>query len=232
MIERDKIHARFKDAPWYAPQDIIVGGVGGIGSWLTLLLSRADHKLFIFDEDTVDFSNLGGQLYGVSSLGKKKTAALKDIIKDLSDNLEVTPMGRYLDSSPTGNIVFSCFDNMSARRLMVEKWMEAQQAKKSRDKKELNIFIDARLEAETGIIYIVNSMSDYKRYMEEMFDDSVIPDAPCTFRATSHNAAMIASQMVSVFNNALANKLIGHEVRETPFKIEYELPTLGYKTIS
>ncbi len=39
-------HNRFKDAPWYAKEDVnvLIGGAGGIGSWLTLFLSRANFK--------------------------------------------------------------------------------------------------------------------------------------------------------------------------------------------
>lgn len=144
MIERNKIHARFKDAQWYKPQDIIVGGVGGIGSWLSFLLSRADHSLYLYDFDTVDLENIGGQLYGIEHVGKKKTEAMKDIIAKFSDNFSVETFDRYVEESMVGNIVFSCFDNMAARKLMVNKWYNYQINKKIRDPKQVNVFIDGR----------------------------------------------------------------------------------------
>lgn len=60
---------RFSDAPWYIPGlPILVGGAGAIGSWLTLYLARQDAKLYVYDFDTIDLTNMGGQLYNSSSL--------------------------------------------------------------------------------------------------------------------------------------------------------------------
>lgn len=229
MIDRAKIHARFKDAIWYAPQDIIVGGVGGIGSWLSLLLSRADHYLYLFDDDFVALENIGGQLFATADVGQPKVQAMKKLINAFSDNQKVETFGRYTEESIVGNIMFSCFDNMAARKLMVQKWYKYQMGKKVRDKKEVNVFIDGRLEAETFIIYTLRSPRDYERYMSEWFDDSVIPDAPCTFRATSNNAAIIAGNMVAVLNNVITNKIEGDEGRVTPYRIRYQLPTFTFK---
>lgn len=228
MIERGELHARFKDAPWYKPQDIIIGGCGGIGSWTSFLLSRADHNLVIYDFDQVELQNIGGQLFSVDHVGMNKAIAMKSIIEKFSDNQNVIPLGKYDSNSVTGPIVFSCFDNMAARKLMVTKWYEEQI--RTRNPKAMNIFIDGRLEAETAIIYSITSKKDYEAYMAEFFDDSKVPDAPCTFRATSHNAAIIAGFMVSILNNRIANKLEGAEVREVPFKVTYYLPTLTFKS--
>lgn len=68
--------------------------------------------------------------------------------------------------------------------------------------------------------------------MSEFFDDSKIADAPCSFRATSHNAAMIAGNMVAILNNLIANKDEGDEIREVPYKMVYQLPTFTYKVES
>lgn len=229
MIEKDKIHARFKDAPWYVAQEIIVGGVGGIGSWLSFLLSRADHSLYLYDMDTVDLSNIGGQLFSSDDVGKLKTEAIKQMIKKYSFNLQIETFGRYEETSMTSNIMFSCFDNMAARKIMVTNWYNYQMSKEIRDQKEVNVFIDGRLEAESLIIYALKSSTDYNRYMNEFFDDSQVPDAPCTFRATSHNAALIAGNMVAILNNLITNKVEGMEVRDVPYKIKYQLPTFTHQ---
>lgn len=53
--------SRFKDAPWFPKEEtaIIVGGAGGIGSWLSLLLSRAGFYPIVYDYDRLEEHNLG-----------------------------------------------------------------------------------------------------------------------------------------------------------------------------
>ena len=63
---------------------------------------------------------------------------------------------------------------------------------------------------------------------EEFFEDDEVPDAPCSFRATSHNPAIMAGLMVGVLNNKVTNKKMGQVFREVPYKIEYELPTMTF----
>lgn len=229
-----EMYERFKDAPWFTQSDILVGGGGGIGSWLCLLLARCGHNIFLFDMDTVELQNMGGQLYAKDHVGKLKTLAIKDVCGRFANNLAVEDMGRYDENSMTGDIVFTCFDNMAGRKLMAEKWFEYQKQKAINRKgapvplDEFNIFIDGRMEAETAILYAIKSPSDYKRYQAELFEDSEVPNAPCSFRATSHNPAILAGLMVSVFNNFVSNKKYGKAIREVPFKMTYELPTLTF----
>ena len=53
-------HNRFTDLEWYGnTKTLLIGGAGGIGSWLSFFLGRIGHKLYIFDFDTVEPSNLG-----------------------------------------------------------------------------------------------------------------------------------------------------------------------------
>lgn len=226
----NEFHKRFDEAPWYSALTISVGGVGGIGSWLTLLLSRLGHTIYVYDDDVIEKTNIGGQLYKTTSVGARKDEHTSRIAVDFSGNHNIIASGRFTDDSPISNIMFAAFDNMKYRKLMVEKWY-ANQLTKPKIDKEINIFIDGRMEAETAIIYVVKSPADYKRYMAEMFDDSEVKDAPCSFRATSHNPAILSGLLVSVFNNHIANKLEGTKFREVPFKITYELPTLTFEVI-
>lgn len=229
------IHDRFKDAPWFGKRDIIIGGSGGIGSWLALLLSRMDYRLYMYDHDLVEEHNIGGQLFSTSQVGLNKVEAIRSTCAAYSNNYEIHNLGKYEEGSMTGDIVFSAFDNMEARKHMFNNWKAAQLAKTTEHReanpKEVNVFIDGRLTAETGIIYIVDSTKDIKRYQSEFFDDSKVAEAMCTFRATSHSAAHIASLMVAVLTNKIANKVEPHPMRDVPFKIEFELPMLMHNVI-
>ena len=189
------------------------------------------HVIYIYDDDVIEKTNIGGQLYKTTSVGARKDEHTALLAGEFSGNHNVIPSGRFDDNSPISNIMFAAFDNMKYRKLMVEKWYANQLAKPKGVAKEINIFIDGRMEAETAIIYVIKSPSDYKRYMEEMFDDSEVADAPCSFRATSHNPAILSGLMTSVFNNHVTNKLEGTKFREVPFKITYELPTLTFDVI-
>lgn len=230
-------HERFKDAPWYNKSLVTtVGGAGGIGSWLTLFLSRAGHEILLYDFDIVEPVNIGGQLYGMSHVGKLKTEATKLMVQLLCGEFKIHEMGKFgiekEENDVVTNICFLAFDNMAARKLMAEAWFKHQESKKEKIPGEVNILIDGRMEAETGMVYAITSPKDFKRYMEnDMFPDSDVPMAPCSYRGTSHNGARMGQEMINVLNGHITNKLRGAAVREVPYKIEYEMPTCGYEII-
>ena len=78
-------HSRFKGAEWYSEDlenyRILVGGAGGIGSWLTYFLYKIGLNITIVDSDRVEEHNLGGQLLSGFDLGKYKTEAVANMLK-------------------------------------------------------------------------------------------------------------------------------------------------------
>ncbi len=66
--------SRFRDADWFEKADtlktpIVIGGAGGIGSWLVLFLSRILNNctdLYLFDFDSVEEVNIGKSPYNES----------------------------------------------------------------------------------------------------------------------------------------------------------------------
>lgn len=226
-------HDRFKDAPWYKPQDISILGVGGIGSWTALLLSRMGHNIFIYDDDRIEASNLGGQLYKIQDVGRAKTESIAQTVTEYSGDVTIIDMGRYEKGSGLSNITILAFDNMKYRKEAAEEWFENQIDKKRNNTSvegEVNILIDGRMEAETAIIYAVDRPSRYNKWMEEWFPDERVPDAPCSFRATSHNGAMIASMITSILNNKIANVTAKNNHRDVPYKLDYGLHLLDFTT--
>lgn len=214
------INSRFKDAPWLPQNDesCLIGGAGGIGSWLSFFLARAGFKPNVYDFDTIEEHNIGGQLFSKNDIGKSKVQSLYDMILNYCDN-HINAFNQAIDqNSPTHYFCFSAFDNMQARKDLFEVW------KKSIPKCPITpIFIDGRLMAEQLQIFCVTP-DNILRYEDELFDDSEVEDAPCTFKQTSHCAAMIASHMMGFFTNHITNIYERENVRDVPFYYEFYVP--------
>lgn len=216
----DNRKVRFSDALWAnTPEHIVVGGVGGIGSWLALYLARIGHKLYLYDMDTIDETNMGGQLYSINQIGTNKAVAIKaNIHMFCGDDALVSTFERYTEEEGMiSNIMFSCFDNMKARKLMFDRWM-------SNEDREL--FVDGRMLAEVGMVYVVQKGQEAE-YIKTLFDDAEVEEAPCSFKSTSHCGALISSLMVSGFNNYMANRKSGFNDRVIPFQTDFELPLMS-----
>jgi hypothetical protein len=233
--------SRFKDAQWFPTEEVycIIGGVGGIGSWLTLLLARATFIPIVYDFDTIEEHNIGGQLFPKRLIGKTKVEALKEIVKDFTDTEIIANNEKYLADSMSHHYVFSAFDNMQSRKDMfqswknyVKEWEEDIAVINSLSEKDENIavlppftpiFIDGRLTAEQMQIFCVTP-DRIEEYEKHLFDDSEVEDAPCTLKQTSHSAAMIAAHMVGFFTNHFSNNMANEKDRNIPFKWEYFIP--------
>ena len=234
-----EVHSsRFKDAPWFPKEEtnVIVGGAGGIGSWLTLMLSRAGFFPIVYDFDRLEEHNLAGQLYTKLDAEQNvlKVDALKGLCKHFADT-DITVMSeKYTKDSMSHHYVFSAFDNMQARKDMfnswkeyVKEWKEFQDIAVMSEETNINItepiFIDGRLTAEQMQIFCVtpDKIEEYKKHL---FDDTEVQDAPCTMKQTSHSAAMIASHMVGFFTNHMTNNAVGERDRTVPFFWEYFIP--------
>lgn len=212
---------RFKDAPWFPQRDelVMIGGAGGIGSWLAFFLTRAGFKPTIFDFDVIEEHNVGGQLFRNSDVGMPKVSALYNIIKEFCGS-EINTFNQRIDeNSPTHYFMFSAFDNMQARKDLFEVW------KKSIPNCPVTpIFIDGRLTMEQLQIFCVTPDKIEEYEQNHLFDDSEVEDAPCTMKQTSHSAAMIASHMVGSFTNHITNIYEREIIRDVPFYYEFFIP--------
>lgn len=75
----------------FAGAAVAVCGLGGLGSNIGIALARAGiGKLNLIDFDKVDLTNLNRQQYTVLQLGKYKTEALRDTLKEIAPYLEVS----------------------------------------------------------------------------------------------------------------------------------------------
>lgn len=224
-------HVRFSDAIWYDPgyiSSIFIGGAGGIGSWLSLALSRAGYRLIIADHDSIDETNMAGQFYPSKAIGTNKAAAVSQLCIEFGSVQRPLNVGRITEETHIrSSVVMSAFDNMKARELLFNKWNEGN------IKPGLTIpprlFVDGRMLAETGMIYFVTPETA-DRYKTQLFDDKDVQDQPCSMKATTHCGMHIASIMVAGLTNWISNLKLDGDIREVPFKLEFELPLLNWTT--
>jgi hypothetical protein len=231
-----EIQSRFKAAPFVNPGlTITIGGAGGIGSHLSYTLCRQDYTTYIYDFDNIETLNVGSQMYGIQDVGTNKAEVAKSIASHYGNNRYVLG-GKFTEESPITNIVFSCFDNMSARKLMFEKWLDLQLNKDAEYRKnnpnEVNIFVDGRMTAGTIQIFFVKSLQEAEMYKKTLFADGSIDPLPCNFKATCQTGMLIGSLMSIGFLNHVANKNQGISMFEVPFYVEYENSLMLYTSKS
>lgn len=227
-----EINERFRSAPWYGDEvEVTIGGLGGIGSFAAMLMHKLGWNMLVYeDEDNiVDMTNIGGQLYGEKSIGSNKVEALKNLFKATghSDSSNVIYMESLFEEKSYASLIsVAAFDNMKARRMMYDNWLRTVKHKVST---EVAMFIDPRMTAEQAVLYCITKPSQLKRYEEELFSDDESADLLCSFRATPHCGAMIGAHIVTMICNQIFNKK-EHAIREVPFKIKIDL-TYGIEWI-
>lgn len=233
----DEATSRFSSAIWYEniqKKTVTLAGVGGIGSYVGFLLARMKPAfMFIYDDDIVEAVNMSGQLYGQSDLGRPKVSALAGMIRNYAGYGNVFAMTeRFTDESEASDIMICGFDNMAARRLFFNKWVNHVQSKPEEERKNC-LFIDGRLAAEEFQVLCIKGDDEYNinRYNDEfLFSDAEADETICSYKQTTFCANMIASYMVNLFVNFCANQCEPIIDRDLPFLTTYNAETMYLKT--
>ena len=231
----DETTSRFSSAIWYEniqKKTIILAGIGGIGSHLGFLLARMKPaSMFIYDNDIVETVNMSGQLYGQSDLGIPKVTALAKMIRNYANYGSVFAISeRFTDESEASDIMICGFDNMVARKLFFNKWLNHVQSKPEEERANC-LYIDGRLDAEMFQILCIRGDDNYNisRYNNEfLFSDAEADETVCSYKQTTFCANMIASYMVNLFVNFCANEVGAY--RDLPFLTTYNAETMYLKT--
>ena len=231
----DEATSRFSSAIWYEniqKKTIILAGIGGIGSHLGFLLARMKPaSMFIYDNDIVETVNMSGQLYGQSDLGIPKVTALAKMIRNYANYGSVFAINeRFTDESEASDIMICGFDNMVARKLFFDKWLDHVQSKPEEERANC-LYIDGRLDAEMFQILCIRGDDNYNisRYNNEfLFSDAEADETVCSYKQTTFCANMIASYMVNLFVNFCANEVGAY--RDLPFLTTYNAETMYLKT--
>lgn len=229
---------RFSSAIWHKKiqeQEIILAGVGGIGSYVLFLLSRMKpRQIYAYDPDTVEYVNLAGQLYSRNDVGISKVESVTRMVHIYSDYYGVSSyMERFTETSPTKNIMICGFDNMAARKLFYSRWKSHVNSKANEEEKAKCLFIDGRLNAEEFQVLCITGNNPYamQKYESDwLFDDSQVEEAVCSYKQTTYMANMIGSVMVNLFTNFCANMCNPLIERDIPFISRYDGATMFFKT--
>lgn len=233
----DEATSRFSSAIWYMniqKKAVILAGVGGIGSFVGFLLARMKPvSMFIYDDDIVESANMSGQLYGQSDLGRPKVSALAEMIRNYADYSSVFAINeRFTEESEASDTMICGFDNMAARKLFFDKWVNHVQSKPEEERKNC-LFIDGRLAAEEFQVLCIKGDDEYNinRYNNEfLFSDAEADETICSYKQTTFCANMIASYMVNLFVNFCANQCEPLIDRDLPFLTTYNAETMYLKT--
>ena len=228
---------RFKGASWFENMqeaEIIVAGVGGIGSWVTLLLSRmTPSNIVLFDDDTVELTNMAGQCYMEESIGESKVTAIQNICEKMSRYKSILGFQeKFQYDSATSDIMICGFDNMYARRTFYDAWKQ-RVMKKAPEERSKCILIDGRLLMEEFQVFALTGDSEENMRIYDdrfLFLDSEMVEPLCSQKQTSHMAAMIASVMVGILTNFLAPCKEWEFPRKVPFLTEFDMPSMMFKT--
>lgn len=233
----DEATSRFSSAIWYESiqkKTVVLAGVGGIGSYVGFLLARMKPtSMFIYDDDNVEEANMSGQLYGINDIGIAKVFALSNMIRDYANYNSVFAIKeKFTEETEASDIMICGFDNMSARKLFFNKWVNHVQSKPEKERKDC-LFIDGRLAAEEFQVLCIKGDDTFNidRYQREfLFSDSEADETICSYKQTTFCANMIASYMVNLFVNFVANQCNPLIDRDLPFLTTYNAETMYLKT--
>ena len=232
--------SRFNSALWatkISQQHVVLAGVGGIGSYVAFLLARLNiRRLSLLDDDKVEMANLSGQFYSASDINKYKVTAMRSKLADYSSFYGVDAYSKRFteeDSRSFANPIMICgFDNMLARRIYYSAWKRQLERLSVEQQKEC-LFIDGRLAAEEYQVFCIRGDDEYNKTRYErdfLFDDSEAEATVCSYKQTSFMANQIASTMVNLFVNHIANQCEPLFDRDVPFYTTYDGITMYFKT--
>lgn len=237
-ITVDETTSRFSGAIWYEEiqkQVVTLAGVGGVGSYVGFLLGRLKpQRLIIYDPDRVETVNMSGQLYGQTDVGNYKSVALSNMIRNYANYNNIVALNDRFDANSEATDIMICgFDNMEARKVFYERWKQRvlSYPTGSNDRKKC-LFIDGRLAAEEFQVLSIQGNDD--RAMKEyegkwLFSDVEAEETICSYKQTTFMANMIASVMVNIFVNFVANQCNPIIDRDVPFFISYDASTMFTK---
>lgn len=228
---------RFSSAVWFKEiqsKTIILAGLGGIGSYVAFMLSRmSPSMLYMYDDDIVEEVNMAGQLYGYQDIGRRKVDSMSNRLSRMSRYFgSFCIPEKYTEESQAHDIMICGFDNMRARKVFFDNWVEHVESKPEEERKNC-LFIDGRLAAEEFQVFSIrgdDTLNIIKYSKEYLFLDEEADETLCSYKQTTYMANMIGSVIVNLFTNFVANSIVDN-IRELPFLTTYDGSVMTFKTL-
>ena len=176
---------------------VTIIGVGGIGSFLALLLSKMGiPKIVVWDDDVVDSTNPSSQFYRPSDDGRLKVVALKEIVEMFSTAAVTAIPRRFTGTEKPKGIVLSAVDDMDVRMGI---WHNS-----IKYNPHVPLYIEARMGGEELRVYSLNPCDPdlVERYEKCLYPQSRAFQQPCTGKAiayTTFDSAGIIGREVKAF---------------------------------
>lgn len=190
-------------------------------------------QLFIYDPDIVETANMSGQLYASTDVGMPKVEALSKMMGSYAGYYRAYAISeRFTEENEAADIMICGFDNMEARKTYFKKWRD-HVLNKPEDERGNCLYLDGRLAAEEFQVLCIAGTDTYNmdRYEKEfLFSDRDADETICSYKQTTFMANMIASVMVNLFVNFVANQCEPLIDRDLPFYTTYNAETMFYKT--
>ena len=115
----------------FSQATVAVCGLGGLGSNIAVALARAGiGKLILIDFDKVDITNLHRQQYKASQIGRNKTDALSENLKEIAPYIELEAHtvriteGNAAELLDHSHIICEAFDDAEAKAMLTNLVLE------------------------------------------------------------------------------------------------------------
>ena len=154
-----------------------VVGVGATGSNDVLVAAKIGlNPIHVWDEDTVEVHNNGGQLYSLEDIGKPKVLALREAVQKLAGVNLVVHNKWWTPDDKLKGIVVCGVDSMETRKIL---WKHVRSRSIP-----CPLFIDHRIGGETAILFTVPTQDPLacERFEETLHTDAEAAPLPCTQR--------------------------------------------------
>ncbi len=175
----------------FGDQEVHVIGLGATGSYVMLLLAKMGvRRLHGYDFDIVENHNLPNQVFRLRDVGRPKTQALAEIIKEQTGT-EITVHEQKVDgTAKLKGIVFLLVDTMDARQQIWDGAIRMNAA--------IDLMVETRLAIDNGRIYAIRPFypAEIKLWEETLYSDDEAEQSPCTSRSIAPTVALIASLAV------------------------------------
>jgi len=185
--------------------NIMIAGTGGLGTNLAIQLQRVGvNKLYLYDYDYVEISNLNRQLcYGIKDIGRLKVEVAEEFLNQFNLETKIVTINEKITIDTKVpediDIIFDGMDNFESRYIL----------DKLAGDKEIP-FIHAGIEGFFAQIMLVLPESEFR--LKDVFVDTEKKETPAVFSPAVSVTALIqvieALKYLLEFSDYLQNELL------------------------